>query len=102
MRTAAEIVLTAGEEKALTKLSRSNTSSVRPARRARIVLLASQGKDNRQIAGELGIGRIQVGRWRERYAKEGMAAIERDLPCGGRKPTVDAARIVHVRNQDCP
>ena len=67
MRTAAEIVLTAGEEKALTKLSRSNTSSVRLARRARIVLLASQGKDNRQIAGELGIGRIQVGRCRERY-----------------------------------
>ena len=102
MRTAAEIVLTAGEEKALTKLSRSNTSSVRLARRAWIVLLASQGKDNRQIAGELGIGRIQVGRWRERYAKEGMAAIERDLPRGGRKPTVDAARIVHLTTQTAP
>jgi transposase len=75
---------------------------VRLARRARIVLLASQGKDNRQIAGELGIGRIQVGRWRERYAKEGMAAIERDLPRGGRKPTVDAARIVHLTTQTAP
>ena len=60
MRTAPEIVLTAAEEKALTKLSRSNTSSVRLARRARIVLLAGHGKDNTQIGEELGIGRIQV------------------------------------------
>ncbi|MEO6563005.1 MAG: helix-turn-helix domain-containing protein, partial [Nitrosospira sp.] len=90
MRTAAEIVLTAAEEKALTRLSRSNTSSVRLARRARIVLLAWHGKDNTQIAVELGVGRIQVGRWRERYAMDGMGAIERDLPRGGRKPTINA------------
>lgn len=43
MRTAPEIVLTAEEEKALTRLSRSNTSSVRLAHRARIVLLAWHG-----------------------------------------------------------
>jgi transposase len=102
MRTAAEIVLTAGEEKALTRLSRSNTSSVRLARRARIVLLAWHGKDNTQIAAELGVGRIQVGRWRERYAKDGMAAIERDLPRGGRRPTVDAPQIVHLTTQTTP
>jgi len=46
MRTAAEIVLTEEEEKVLTRLSRSNTSSVRLPRRARIVLLAAHGKDN--------------------------------------------------------
>jgi len=46
MRTVPEILLTAEEEKALTKLSRSNTTSVRLAPRARIVLLAWQGKDN--------------------------------------------------------
>ncbi len=102
MRTAAEIMLTAGEEKALTRLSRSNTSSVRLARRARIVLLAWHGKDNTQIAAELGVGRIQVGRWRERYAKDGMAAIERDLPRGGRRPTVDAPQIVHLTTQTTP
>ena len=53
MRIAPEVVLTAEEERALIKLSRSNTSSVRLARRARIVLLASHGKDNRQIAAEM-------------------------------------------------
>jgi transposase len=102
MRTAPEIVLTAEEERALTKLSRSNTSSVRLARRAKIVLLAWQGKDNTQIAAELGVGRIQVGRWRERYAGDGMAAIERDLPRGGRRPTVDASEIVRLTTQTTP
>ena len=102
MRTAPEIVLTAAEEKALTKLSRSNTSSVRLARRARIVLLAWHGKDNTQIAAELGVGRIQVGRWRERYARDGMGAIERDLPRGGRKPTIDASEIVRLTTQTTP
>ena len=102
MRTAAEIVLTAEEERVLTRLSRSNTSSVRLARRARIVLLAWQGKDNTQIAAELGIGRIQAGRWRERYARDGMGAIERDLPRGGRKPSVDAPEIVRLTTQTKP
>jgi hypothetical protein len=61
MRTAPEIVLTAGEGNALIRLSRSNTSSVRLARRARIGLLAWQGKDNTQIASELEIGAFRWG-----------------------------------------
>jgi len=102
MRIAPKIVLTAAEEKALIKLSRSNTTSVRLARRAKIVLLAARGKDNQQIAEELGVGRVQVGRWRERYADAGLAGIEQDLPRGGRKPTVDAQAIVRLTTQTTP
>ena len=102
MRVAPPIVLTAEQEKALTKLARSNTTSVRLAHRAKIVLLAARGHDNTQIAGELGVGRVQAGRWRERYAAGGLAAIEQDLPRGGRKPKVDAARIVHLTTQTLP
>ena len=79
MRVAPKIVLTAEQEKELTKLSRSNTTSVRLALRAKIVLLASSGYDNTQIAEELGIGRVQAGRWRERYALNGLAGIEQDF-----------------------
>ena len=32
--------------------------------------------DNRQIAQQLNVGRIQVGRSRERFAEGGLAAIE--------------------------
>ena len=66
MRIAPKIELTMEQEKQLTKLSRSNTTSVRLARRARIVLMAAAGHDNTQIAKQLGVGRVQVGRWRAR------------------------------------
>lgn len=95
MRVAPTIVLPVEQEMALTKLSRSNTTSVRLARRARMVLLAARGQDNMQITEELGVGRVQVGRRLERYARDGLAGIEQDLPRGGRMPTVDEPRHRH-------
>jgi transposase len=102
MRVAPTIRLSAEEEHSLTRLSRSNTTSVRLARRARIVLLAAAGLENQAIAAELKIGRVQVGRWRERYAQGGLAAIERDLQRGGRQPKADAAEIVRRTTQTQP
>ena len=102
MRVAPTIALTVEQKNELTRLSRSNTSSVRLARRAKIVLLASSGHDNTQIAEELDVGRVQVRRWRERYARDGLAEIEQDLPRGGRKPTVDAHELVRLTTQTLP
>ena len=82
MRVAATIELNA-DEKALKRLARSNTTSVRLARRACIVLLAAQGLENQAIAAQLKIGRVQVGRWRERYAQGGLRLSEQDLPVAG-------------------
>jgi transposase len=36
------------------------------------VLLAAQGMQNKDIADALGVGRVQVGRWRDRYADAGL------------------------------
>jgi transposase len=102
MRVARTITLTAEERQNLTQLARSRTTSVRLARRAQVVLLAAQGLDNQSIAAQLNIGRVQVGRWRERYAEGGLAAIEQDLPRGGRPSTVDAAEIVRRTTQTLP
>ena len=102
MRVAQRIELTDSERRELERLARSNTESVRLARRARIVVLAAEGKENREIGQLLGIGRVQVGRWRERYAQGGRAAIERDLPRGGRPRTVDADGIVRLTTQTIP
>ena len=102
MRVAPDIILSPKEKKTLKRLSQSNTVSVRLARRANIVLLAAAGLDNHAIAAALSIGRVQVGRWRRRYVLGGLAAIERDRPRGGRKPTVDSARIVELTTQTTP
>ena len=73
---------------------------MRLARRAKIVLLAAQGKENIEIASALGVGRVQVGRCRERYAKQGFAGIERDLPRGGRKRVIETEEIVQGDDAD--
>src|SRR5664280_3096634 len=85
---ATEIVLTDEERAELTRLARSRLTSVRLALRARIVVLAAQGLQNIEIAARLGVGRVQVSRWRERYIESRLAGIERDLPRGAPPTTV--------------
>ena len=82
MRVAPEIVLTREEQTELKRLAHSKVTSVRLAQRARIVLLAANGMQSKDIAMQLGVGRVQVSRWRERYAQFRLAGIERDLPRG--------------------
>jgi transposase len=102
MRVAPEIILTNEERAELTKLARSKLSSVRLAQRARIVLLAAQGMKSQDIAVQLGVGRVQVSRWRERYAQSRLTGIERDLPRGAPPTTVDVARLVALTTQSRP
>ena len=102
VRIAPEIVLSEEERIELTKLARSKLTSVRLAQRARIVLLAAQGLQNKEIAVELGVGRVQVSRWRERYAQGRLAGIERDLPRGAPPVKVDVARLVELTTQSTP
>ena len=103
MRVAPDIILSNQEKKTLERLARSNTTSVRLSRRAKIILLAAAGLENQEIAAQLNTGRVQVGRWRQRYAEGGLEAIERDLPRGGRKPSaVVHQRIVKLTTQTEP
>ena len=102
MRVATEIVLTDEERAELTRLARSRLTSVRLALRARIVVLAAQGLQNIEIAARLGVGRVQVSRWRERYIESRLAGIERDLPRGAPPTTVDVARLVELTTQSTP
>jgi transposase len=102
MRVAPEIVLTNEEHAELTKLVRSRLTSMRLVQRARIVLLAADGIHNKDIAEQLGVGRVQVARWRERYAQSRLAGIERDLPRGAPPAKVDVARLVELTTQTKP
>lgn len=101
MRVAPAIELTTEQESELTRLARSKRTSVRLAQRARIVLLAAKGVQNKEIAEQLGIG-LQVARWRERYLQAGLQGIERDLPRGAPPVKVDAAKLVELTTQSTP
>src|SRR5487761_2432723 len=86
MRRACVITLTEDVRATLERWSRRRSTEARLVERARIVLLAAAGRENKDIALELGITRATVGRWRNRFAARGLAGIEKDAPRGGRPP----------------
>ena len=86
MRVAPQIELSEADREILDKWSRGRTTPARQVLRAKIVLLAAAGVENRHIAEQLDVSRPTVGLWRRRFAQAGIAGIERDAPRGGRPP----------------
>ena len=84
MRVAPEIRLKKTERMTLQRWSQGRKVSVRQRDRARMVLLAAEGRSNQEIAAEMGVKQHTVGRWRNRFAELRLAGIEKDLPRGGR------------------
>lgn len=103
MNAAPQITLSAQERLTLERWSKSRTVQARQAQRAQIVLLAADGKMNKDIAAELGITPNTVCRWRSRFAEHRISGIEKDLPRGGRHSDTDLARrIVEATTQTKP
>jgi len=69
---------------ALTLRRWSNTARGRLRLRARIVLLAAQGRTNRDIAVTLRTDEHTVARWRKRFAARGLVGVEREAHRAGR------------------
>src|SRR5262249_40312367 len=76
------IVLSEQERSALEAMIRSPKTEHGPVERARIVLLAAEGRSTRSIAAELGTWPGRVSRWRKRFARERLAGLH-DLPRPG-------------------
>ena len=105
MRLAPRIDLTEMQREQLEKLSRGRSLPKRVVERARIILLAFEGKQNREIAETLGVTRRTVGRWRSRFAAQGIAGIEKDAPRPGRRrclPEDLVEEVVRKTTQEKP
>ena len=96
MRVAVEIGLTEDEVAYLSRLSRSRSVAVRLAERSRIILLAGRDMTNEEIGIALGMTRQKAGRWRKRYAENGIEGIKRDAPRAGRKPKISSGEVAEV------
>ena len=92
-KTAAALVLRAGDRPRLEAVLRSATVAAGVAQRARIVLLAAEGVANYEIAERVGVTRPTVNLWRNRYAERGLAGLDGVRP-PGRPRSVDRARVV--------
>ena len=83
---------------------RAPTPEQRAVFRARIVLLAAEGRSTRSIARELGTMPRTVSDWRIRFAEQGLAGLA-DKPRRGPKPKYDATtgrRILALLDQPPP
>jgi len=69
------LVLRDGDRGVLEARVRSNTVEARVAQRARLILLAADGRSNREIVTMIGMHYNQVALWRKRYGELGLVGL---------------------------
>jgi transposase len=69
---------------------------VRVLERCRIVLLAADGVQDKQIAERMSVAPLMASRWRHRFLTQGVAGLVKDAPRPGRTPTITAEQVAEV------
>ena len=77
------ILLTHEEKLELERMARRYTSAYCEVVRAKTILLAAQGLENKAIGERLDVPRQIVSKWRKRFFEERLAGLE-DRPRRGR------------------
>src|ERR1017187_4896018 len=88
MRIAPQVVLTREQRAKLEVYARGRRIPARIVLRARIVLLAAEGKQDLKISHLLSIVPRTAARWRSRFLRDGVAGLEHDAPRPGRRPSI--------------
>jgi len=84
------------QRKRLQQLVVSGKTPQKVALRARIVLLAGEGRANHAIAKELRISRPTVLLWRDRFERRGVPGLLKDAARAGRRKSVSAEVVKRV------
>ena len=101
---AREVHLSRKDRKVLEACCRSPVTLQRDLKRARIVLLAADGRSTRSIAKEVGVQPRIVSLWRHRYADHGLEGLQ-DKPRPGKQPIYTKAtdkRILKLLDKSPP
>lgn len=96
MRVAAKIVLNAQQKARLQAYTRGRKTPARLVLRAKIVLLAAEGRQDAEIAALLSVMPRTVARWRKRFLNLGIAGLEKDAFRPGRTPSISAQTVALV------
>jgi transposase len=91
----APVVLSAAERGRLESWTRRRTSAQALALRSRIVLLAAEGRNNTEIARELGVHRNVAGKWRSRFLEHRLDGLS-DEPRPGRPRMITDEQVEEV------
>ena len=96
MRIAAQVELSPEQRTALERMARQHSLPLRVVERARIVLLAGDGLENKQIAQRLHMTQEKAARWRKRFLAGGITALQRDAPRSGKPRTITDQEVKKV------
>jgi transposase len=93
MWSQAEAIIVSAEEKILLEqLLNAGSTPQNVAFRIRVILGASQGVSNNELARRLSTTRTTILKWRQRFAESGIEGILTDAPRPGRKKTISAEK----------
>jgi len=91
------IILSEADLLLLTGLSRSRSLPHALVIRARVVLLAAEGKPNKEIAAKVGLSQQSVCLWRQRFLRNGVQGLHDELKAGRPRSISDEQVAVLVR-----
>jgi transposase len=94
-RQLAALVVSDADRSELKALASRRKTAQAIAMRARVVLACAEGKQNLEVAAELGLDKTTVGKWRRRFVEHGLDGLH-DEPRSGTPRTIDDARIEAV------
>lgn len=103
------VILGEDERGALEQLVRRHGTPQQVALRARIILLAAEGWNNSQIAGQVGLSRESVRLWRDRWVGlqdiplADLATVDRlaDAPRPGAPAQITAEQVCQIMALAC-
>ena len=96
MRVAAAIALSDETRLRLEKLARGRSTPVRIMQRSRIVLLAGDGLQNKEIAERMEVAPRMVALWRNRFLTLGVDGLLRDASRPGRTPSISTQTVAQI------
>ena len=99
-RIAPAIILDPETQATLSNWVQASSTPQAVALRSRIVLAAATGRSNQQIAVDLNIPEVTVGKWRRSFADQGLEGLH-DAVRSGRPPKHDAAVWQRVQTLAC-
>jgi transposase len=95
-KPAKAIALSPAQEQVLNAWVKAQKTPQNVVIRSKIILMATQGISNNQIAKKLLVCRPTVILWRERFAKGGTQALTEIEPGRGRRPSISSDKVKKI------
>src|ERR1700704_3989440 len=95
-KVASVVILSEADRNQLGQWVRAQFTPQQVVLRSRILLMAAEGKQDLEIAGELNVNRHTPALWRKRFQTQGLGGIWEIQPGRGRKPLYDEQKAAGI------